>query len=335
LRRRGSIGALVTAVVVTVLAAASPARAEVTEVRLARQFGIASVPVMVMQHQKLLEKHLKAAGLPTTVEWKQFSGGSTMNDALLSGSLHIAAGGATPLLTIWDKTRGTTNEVKGVASLGSMPLLLITNNPKVKTLRDFTDKDKIAVPAVKVSIQAAFLQLASAKTFGEDQYMRLDPMTVSMPHPTAFAALMSGTEVTAHISSSPFVEQELQNPKNHVVLNSNDVLGPASTVALYTTTRFHDDNPKVYRAILAALREAMDIMQRDRKAAVHAYIEVEKSKLSEEFLLKAFGEPNVFTMTPHGFMTYGDFKHRTKTLKNRPSSWKDVFFSEIHDLPGN
>src|SRR5438552_3063374 len=182
--------------VLTLCAGARPARAEVSELRLARQFGIASVPLMVMQHQKLLEKHLKAAGLATTVEWKQFSGGSTMNDALLSGALHIGAGGVPPLLTIWDKTKGTSDEVKGVAALGSMPLVLITNNPKVKTIKDFTEKDKIAVPAVKVSIQAVFLQIVAARTFGDEHYARLDAMTVSMPHPTAFAALMSGTEVT-------------------------------------------------------------------------------------------------------------------------------------------
>ena len=46
-------------------------------------------PLLVMQDKKLFEKHAKAAGLDTQANYMQLSGGNTVNDALLSGTIHI------------------------------------------------------------------------------------------------------------------------------------------------------------------------------------------------------------------------------------------------------
>ncbi|RYY48141.1 MAG: ABC transporter substrate-binding protein, partial [Comamonadaceae bacterium] len=112
--------------------------------RIAEQFGIVYLLLNVAQDQKLVEKHGKAAGVDIAVEYVKLSGGSAVNDALLSGSIDIAGAGVGPLLTIWDRTQGKQN-VRGVASLGNFPYYLVTNNPAVKTIADFTDKDRIAL----------------------------------------------------------------------------------------------------------------------------------------------------------------------------------------------
>lgn len=130
---------------------ALPGWADPVNVRLARQFGIGYMPLTLMQEQGLLEKHAKEAGLDVTTEWLRFTGGSGMNEALLSNNLDIAAGGVTPMLTIWARTQNNL-KVKGLSALSSMPLYLMTTDPDIKTIADFTDKDKIALPAVKTSI---------------------------------------------------------------------------------------------------------------------------------------------------------------------------------------
>jgi NitT/TauT family transport system substrate-binding protein len=80
----------------------------------------------------------------------------------------------------------------------------------VKTLKDFTDKDRIALPAVRVSMQAVILQMAAEKEFGAGQQHKLDPWTVSLSHPDGLAQMMSGkSEITAHFTSAPFMYQEL------------------------------------------------------------------------------------------------------------------------------
>ncbi|CFN63567.1 nitrate/sulfonate/bicarbonate ABC transporter substrate-binding protein [Bordetella pertussis] len=47
----------------------------------------------------------------------------------------------------------------------------------MKTIADFTDKDRIALPAVGVSVQARVLQLASAKLWDDEHYNRLDAIS--------------------------------------------------------------------------------------------------------------------------------------------------------------
>ncbi len=145
----------------------------------------------------------------------------------------------------------------------------MTRNPNVKTVKDFTDKDKIALPAVKVSIQAVTLQMAAEKAFGEGQQNKLDHLTVSMSHPDAQTALLSGrSEITAHLGSPPFQYQELEQQGMHKVFSSYDVLGgPATFNVVWTTTKFHDENPKLYAAFVAALDEATATINRDKRAA--------------------------------------------------------------------
>src|SRR3954466_8333276 len=206
-------GMLATAALAMLVATA--ARAEMSEIKVAQQYGIGYLPLMVMEEQKLIEKHAKAAGLDVQVSWAKFAGGNVMNDALLSNSLQFASGGVGPLVTLWSRTRGNL-DVKAVSAINSMPLYLTTRNPAVKTVKDFTAKDKIALPAVKVSIQAVTLQMAAEKAFGEGQQYRLDPFTVTLSHPDAQAALLSsGSEISAHFSSPPFQNQQLEKPGIH------------------------------------------------------------------------------------------------------------------------
>ena len=120
--------------------------------RIAEQFGVVYLLLNVARDQQLIEKHGKQQGVDVKVEWTQLSGGAAVNDALLSGAIDIAGAGVGPLLTLWDRTHGRQN-VKGVASLGNFPYYLVSNNPKVKSIADFSDKDRIALPAVTVSVQ--------------------------------------------------------------------------------------------------------------------------------------------------------------------------------------
>lgn len=217
------------AIAVGASAVAKPALAE-GQIRIAEQFGIVYLLLNVAQDQKLIEKHSKAQGIDIKVEFIKLSGGANVNDALLAGNIDIAGAGVGPLLTIWDRTVGRQN-VRGVASLGNFPYYLVSNNPNVKTIADFTDKDRIAVPSVSVSVQSRVLQLASAKLWGDKEFARLDRLQVAVPHPDAAAAIIKGgTEISAHFGNPPFQEQELAgNPNARIVLNSYEVLGgPAS-----------------------------------------------------------------------------------------------------------
>ena len=313
------------------------ARAEMSEIKLAQQYGISYLPLMLMEEQKLVEQHAKAAGIDVQVSWAKFAGGNVMNDALLSGSQQFASGGVGPFVTLWSRTKGNL-DVKAVAAINSMPLLLNTSNPAVRSIKDFTAKDRIALPAVKVSIQAVTLQMAAEQAFGEGQQNKLDSLTVTLSHPDAMTALLSGkSEITAHFGSPPFQEQEVSKAGVHTVLNSYEVLGgPATFNVVWTTSKFRSENPELYQAYVAALDEATAQSNRDKRAAAEAYLRISKDRDSLDNILRMLNDPQiVYTTTPQNVMKYVAFMAKTGAIKVKPDDWKDLFFPNAHGLPGS
>jgi NitT/TauT family transport system substrate-binding protein len=248
----------------------APAVAQVPEIRLAKQYSMGYLQLNVIEHQKLIEKHAKLLGIPEVkVTWELFNGPAAVNDALLLGNIDIATGGVPGLLVLWAKTKGTPQEVRGVSALSSQPFLLNSRNPDVKTIKDLKESDRIAVPAVKVSVQAIMLQMAAAKAYGEKEFAKFDVQTVSLSPPDATIALMGGkSEINAVFSVPPFQYQQLEQAGVHTVLNSFDVMGGSHSFTMaWTSEKFRDKNPVLYTALIAALREATDIVNKDKAAA--------------------------------------------------------------------
>src|SRR5947199_3297934 len=131
---------------------------------------------------------------------------------------------------------------------------LNTRNPNIKSIRDFTDNDRIALPAPKVSVQAIMLEMAAEKQLGK--FDALDKLTVGMSHPDGTAAMLTGKlEITAHFTSAPFQYQQLENPAIRKLLSSYDATdGPNSFSVVSTTSGWREANPQTYKAVLAALR---------------------------------------------------------------------------------
>lgn len=332
--------ALAASLVVAFGALLSPAPAQAAEgkIRIAEQFGIVYLLLNVVRDQNLIEKHGKAAGVDIDVEWTRLSGGSAINDALLSGNIDIAGAGIGPLLTIWDRTKDRQN-VRGVASLGEFPYYLLTNNPAVKSIEDLSEKDRIALPAVGVSVQSRFLQYAVAQKWGKDQFNRLDKFTVAIPHPDATAALISGgTELNGHFSNPPFQYQALEAGKSNVrvLLNTFDLLGPNSPTVLYSTEKFRFDSPKTYAAFQAALKEAAEYIERDKPGAADTYIRVTGAKIDRDFLIRILENPEIrFNIAPRNTFKLAEFLHDVGAIKNKPASWKDYFFDDALTASGS
>lgn len=307
------------------------------KISIAQQFGIGYLILDVVRDQKLIEKHGKAEGLDIAVDWNSISGSTAMNEALLAGALDVVSAGIPPMLVLWDRTKGKQN-VKAIASLGSMPNYLLTNNPNVKTLKDFSDKDRIAVPAAGVGFQSRTLQIETAKQFGNENFKKFDNISVSVPHPDATSALIAGgSEINSHFSSPPFQYQELENPNVHKVLSSYDILGGQATFnVLYTTQKFHDENPKTYKAFYDALAEAEKIIKADKPAAAKTYIAVEQSKLPLPLVEKIVADPEIdFTVVPQRTYIYAEKLHELGVLKNKATDWKEYFFEEAHGGAGS
>ncbi|MGE0153530.1 MAG: ABC transporter substrate-binding protein [Reyranellaceae bacterium] len=339
IRRRflGSIAAAFVALAVGI-AGPSAVRAESNEISIAKAHGISYLPFMMIEHFKLIEKHAAKVGIANAkVNWQQFANAAGMNDALLSGNVDVAGIGTPGFLIMWDRTKGNLN-VRGVAAMNSIPMVLNTREDRIKSIKDLKETDRIALAGVKVSVTAIVLQMAAEQAFGKGKAFALDHLTVSMAHPDGLAALLSGkNEVNLHFTSPPFSTLELKQPGIRTILNSDDVLGgPATYVMVEASEKFHKTKPKLYAAFLAALKESIAMIKEDHKRAAQTYLAVTKSNEPIENILANLAEPSVdFTTTPNGVMKYAEFLHRIGTIKNMPSSWKDLFLPEIHNEPGS
>jgi NitT/TauT family transport system substrate-binding protein len=321
------------------VALAATARAEMAEINIAQQYGVSFLPLMLMERDKLVEKHAKAEGLgEVKVGWIKVAGPSVMNDGVISGALQFIAVGAPSLITLWDKTKDTV-QVKGMSAMTTYPLYLNVRNPNIKSIRDFSDKDRIAVPSVKISTQAIMLQMAAAKEYGEANYAHYDPWTVGLSHPDAMIAFTNNTAgVDAHFATSPFHEQEIKVPGVRTLTTNYEILGgPATAIVIAASTRYREANPKSYKAFYDALKEAIDTINKDKRAAAKVYLEQAKdTKDTVDEIYAIISAPDyAYTLMPQKVGKTADFMYKIGSVKTRPASWQDLFFPEVQNLPGD
>ncbi len=315
----------------------APARAETGQLRLGVQRGMTYLPFIVMQHEHLVELQAAKAGMPgLKVEFNVFSGGPAMTDGLLSDSIDVAATGIPSFVALWAKGKGKL-AIKGLSSYGTLPIALVTRNPNVKTLADFTDKDRIATPGVKTSTQSIFLRMAAEKMYGLAQVDHFDSITVGRGHPDAMAALLGNTEINSHFAIPPYLQAELRHPGVHIVTTSDEIAGGAvSNGTIFLTVRFAEANPKVVAVLYDALKASVALINADTKRAAADYLAVSEERSTPEeieALLKIPG--TVYDVAPHGIVTMAKFLHRTGMVAAEPKDWKEMYLPLVWDEPGS
>jgi NitT/TauT family transport system substrate-binding protein len=294
--------------------------AEMSKITIAHQFGLGYLPLYVMSDQKLIEDcaRLKGAG-EVSVEWVKMGSTAVLADGILSGNFTVASAGVPPFIVLWAKTNA---RVRMISALNEQPMKLNSNDSKVKTISDLTDQDRIAVPAIKTSAHSILLGMAAEKVWGNGSGNKLDTLQVPLSHPDATAALLAGKgQITAHFSTIPFTAMQLANPKIHTILTSTEILGgPSTTTAWWTTERFHDENPKLYEALVCAVDKAVTFVNENRSQAARIYNRAEPSNMSDREVEKIISDPEVtYTLTPERTLVFGEYMYRAGVIsKNHP-----------------
>jgi NitT/TauT family transport system substrate-binding protein len=150
--------------------------------------------------------------------------------------------------------------------------------------------------------------------------------------------LAATSDISAHFTSPPFHQRERQNPAVRTILTTNEVMGGAATFTMLSTTAaWREANPGAYAAVLAALEEAIALIAADPLAAADALIAAsDNAGLGRDELAAILRDPDIrFTTAPENTMRYAEFMHAIGSLENRPASWRDLFFPEVHDRPGS
>ena len=300
--------------------------------RIATQHGIVYLPILAAHELGFFEAHASRIGAaPPEIEIIQVGGASAAIDAILSDSVQISSGGIAPLIKVWAASYGN-KDVMGIMPIVQTPMFLNTNNPNIVTLSDFSIEDRIAVPAVRSSIQAVILQYAAQKEFGISEVNKFDPLTVSMKHPDAMANMLSGiSEPRSHFTVIPFAIQQLQDPAIRTITTSYEIIGgPHSQVGVWVTKNWAEENPLLYKAVYFALLDAIKWINENPKDAADLYVEVTGSKIEKETLVSLLSDPSVlfFTPTPAGIDLIGDFLFEIGDISMKPQTWDKLFLDK-------
>lgn len=304
----------------------------VREVRISKGYGILYLPLLVMERQRLFEKHAARRGVAASASWVLLDGGNAVNDAMMAGTLDFAGAGAPGFIELWARARGIPNvEVIGVSGLSTTSLSLNTNRASVRTIADFSPADRIAVPGIRTSLSAVVLQMVVAKLVGPKQFARLDSITVNLPHPEAMRALIGRDKgVSAHFTSPPFSWLELREPGIHRVLSSRDVLGALTLDVVFAPKKLVDAQPVLVDVFLDALDEAQRFIAAERRAAAGLYVSASGVQVSVDAVVQMLSNPETgFSVVPDQLMQYVDFLFAVGTIKAKPRRWEEMFVPQL------
>ena len=322
------------------LAAPAIVRAQAPlKVSFVQQRGLLYIPVDIMVSGGVLQQEATKLGLgKIEATATALSGPGPVIDALLSGAADYGTAALPSLLTLWEKTRGSANEVKAVGTMSNGAMTLYTINPNVKTLADFTESDRIAVPTVRLSFNAMMLQMAAEQQWQDPH--RLDHLTVALGHPDAVTALSAGygkATLTAHIAVQPFTDRGLKLPGAHVITDSRKVFGgPLTQITLLATRQTKDKNPTLFKAVANALDESIKVANADKRAAAVLWKNVQKAPDNLDDLVAQLDDPGFeFTSRPQRIAYFTAFLNRIGTMKAKVGDWKELFWETAHHQPGD
>ncbi len=308
------------------------------KVAFVQQRGLLYIPVDIMVAGGVLQKEAMKLGLgKIEASATALSGPGPVLDALLSGAADYGTAALPSLLTIWEKTRGSANEVKALGTVSNGAMTLYTINPNVHSIADFTEKDRIAVPTVRISFNSMMLQMAAEQQWNDP--FRLDHLTIALGHPDAVAAMSAGygkATVTAHIAVQPFTDRGLKLPGAHVITDSRKVFGgPLTQITLLATKQTHDKNPLLFQAVANALEESIKVANADKRAAAALWKEAQKAPENIDDLVAQLEDPGFeFTSQPHRIGFFAAFLNRIGSMKTRLGDWKELFWDTAHHQQG-
>ena len=308
-------------------------------VKFAQQRGLLYLPVDMMVAGGVLQKEATKAGLGTLdATATTLSGPGPVVDAILSGAADYGTVALPSLLNLWEKTHGSANEVKAIGTVSNGAMTLYTINPNVHSIADFTDKDRIAVPTVRISFNSMMLQMACEKLWNDPH--RLDHLTVALGHPDAVIALSAGwpkATITSHIAVQPYTERGLKIPGAHVLADSREVFGgPLTQITLIATKRTKEKNPALFKAVATALNTSIKVASADKKAAAVLWKNAQKASESIDELVHLLDDPGFeFTTQPHRIAYFAAFLNRIGTMKTKLDDWKDLFWETAYNQQGD
>jgi NitT/TauT family transport system substrate-binding protein len=287
------------------------------KIAIAEQYGLAYAPLQVMKEFNLLEKH--SPGIK--VQWRKLGNTAAIREAMVAGEIDAGFMAIPPFLIGFDKGM----DWKIASGLSESPVILLTNQARIRSIRDFTTVDRIALPQPG-SIQHILLAMACEKEWSDPK--KLDGLLVTLAHPDGMNALIAKKDITAHFTTPPYLNQELEQPGIRRILDGKEAMGTGFTFVVGVTTKtLYEKQNKEYQAFTLALKEAIDYVRRNPVKTAKLLADQYKIPAPElEKLLTAPG--NEYTVKIRGVERFAAFMVKAGYLSKMPKV-KELFWSNV------
>jgi NitT/TauT family transport system substrate-binding protein len=284
----------------TLLSGCSNLDSSKREINIAIQYGLAYAPLEIMKEEGILEEYLPD---DVTVNWIQVDGPTNIREGMLAGEIDIGFMGPAPAIIGLDNGM----DWKIFTGLSFNEVAIVTNRDYIHTLADFTEDDRIAILSPGCT-QHVLLAMACEQEFGDPNYF--ENQLVSMSHPDAMTALISGEEIAAHIATPPYIQEELEQGM-HIVLTGEEIMGMSFTFIVGTgMTDFYENEPELFEAFEEALNDTIDYLNNDTEDALPLLSEI--YDLSEEDLLSqiTYGDSTIYSTELVGVEEFAEAMYR-------------------------
>ncbi len=279
---------------------------------IATQPGLGYAPMIVVKQRRWLEEAVPGI----QVDWKVISSSVAIRESMLAGEVQVGCGSVAPFLI--GRDRGFRTRL--ISALNTVDLWLLTNDPRVQSVKDLRPTDKVAVVAPDTN-QAFVLRRAAQQAFGDAK--ALDPCMLSMPHPDALQALLTN-QVAGYVGAPPFQEAAAARGARRL-LSSRDLFGPLTFNVCFAREQFAQQNGPALQALQAAVGRAIELLT--AQPAEAAPLLARDAGQPEAELARQLAEPETrFTVEPAGVEALGAFMHETGFLRAPAGKLDELLF---------
>ncbi len=284
-------------------------------INIAYQGGIGYAPIHVMEVKGLIEKHYDGN---VKVTYQKLDSGAAINEGMIGGSIQIGGMGLGPAVS------GVASGIpyKIISNLCAQSHGLMSNDPSIQSLKDIKAGDTIALVNTG-SIQHILLAMTAEKVLGDAH--ALDNNIQKMSHAEGMAALESGT-VKLHLTSSPFIYQERENPAYNELKELSEVWPSGNTFLVAMATNDIADDPELYKAVKEAFEEAIKFINENEDEIIK--IESDYLALEPEKVKSYLEQPDCqFSTELRGVQDMADFMFRADFIEKQVSM-EDLVYSK-------
>lgn len=270
------VGVLVISLIVTnVYWITTRPKSKVQKLNLAYQVGFHYGPSIIMDYLNLIEEN---SGGRFQGSFFKISGGATINEAIVAGSIDFAQMGTAPAIIGVDQGIGT----KILASFGSKEHELWTWRTDIQSIADFQEGDLVNVVQVnsieQVGLIKAYIDLGRTKD-------EADAISVFFSHSDAFPMMeQDEPPIDAHFTGVPYTLLYAENPERyHKVASDTSIWGlPLAGGAFIGRTSLESE---VIDIVLESFVEAIEWIKNNPEEASRVIGEVYEYEESEAWEL--------------------------------------------------